>query len=485
MKWLRAKHTYTLIVLSLLLSTGLQFVWLQQLFLAQRKQLEQELEQVVSNASQLNIFSSLVSLSGPADQRRLKRFFLSPQWRLMRQAYDNMKMSGVKSTYSIFIRGDSTAVQMNMSLKDKPGKPGTYKKPVNAVGNMTAEQVMISDSISLITMKRRVTSELKKLGINQPGYDKIFEYPFTKVQKNTLPKGQEQVFASKLYSFNLQGTQRYQLVLAEINSIVWYRMRYYLVSSVLMILLTCMAFYFILRLLRNQQLYADARADFASNMTHEFKTPIATVSVALESITKYNLANDPETLQHYLDISQHELQRLNLMVEKVLHISQDNAGEQPLNLELYEVQAGLQQVINSMKLQLQKSHAGIRLVPSAEPCFVYGDPVHLTNIFYNLIDNAIKYAGDAFEMEISCEYQGNQVILTFKDNGRGIEKIHQDKVFERFYRITGAGDTHDVKGSGLGLHYVRQMVEKHRGMIRLKSEPGKGSTFIITLPAAT
>jgi len=484
MKWLRAKHTYTLIVLSLLVSTGLQFVWLQQLFLAQRKQLEQELEQVVSNASQFNIFSSLVSLSGPADQRRLKRFFLSPQWRLMRQAYDNMKMSGVKSSYSIIIQGDSTAVQMNMSLKDKPVKPLKYKKPVNTVGNMTAEQILVSDRISLITMKKRVTSELNKLGVHK-GYYKIYEYPFTKVQNSNFPGGQKQVFASKLYSFNLQGTHRYQLVLAEINSIVWYRMRYYLASSILMILLTCMAFYFILRLLRNQRLYADARADFASNMTHEFKTPIATVSVALESITKYKLANDPETLQNYLDISQHELQRLNLMVEKVLHISQENGGEQPLKLELYEVQSGLQQVINSMKLQLQQSHAGIHLLPSAEPCFVYGDPVHLTNIFYNLIDNAIKYAGDAFEMEIGCEYQGSQVILTFKDNGKGIEKIHQDKVFERFYRIPAAGDTHDVKGSGLGLHYVRQMVEKHRGMIRLKSEPGKGSTFIITLPAAT
>jgi signal transduction histidine kinase len=481
MKWLKAKHTYTLIVLSLVLSAGLQLVWLDQLFRAQKKQLQQDIEQVVSNASKLNNYKSLVAASEPSDEGRIKKVFLSPQWILLRQAFDNMKVAGLEGSRSIIIQGDSLAIQLHFSLYEKP-QPVKNRQDSSHVSKSA---FLISDSAAFVTMHNSVMTGLKEIDINLPVYHKIYTSGDNLLQESDFPQAKAPGFESEKYPYNLDEVKKYQLVLNDINPTVLYRMRYYIASSVLMILLTCLAFYFILRLLRNQQLYADARSDFASNMTHEFKTPIATVALALESITKYNLTSDPETLKNYLDISQHELQRLNLMVEKVLNISQEDDAGNALNSELYEVQAGLEQVINSMKLQLLQRHASIHLMPSEEPCFVFGDAVHLSNIFYNLIDNAIKYAGDAFSLEIRCTYQQHKVIISFKDNGPGIEKIYQERIFERFYRVPGRGDTHDVKGSGLGLHYVRQMVEKHGGRISLKSEPGKGSDFIITLPAAT
>lgn len=490
MKLLSARYTYPLIILSLVVSTALQIFWLQQLFVAQRKQLKEEIEQIVSNRALENVYNSLIGVNTKGDKEgnpaQIKQFFLSPQWEQLTTAFDNMKMlTGLNSSFTIRIDDDSTAIDMHFKLKDHLEKRHASASNSSTTG-LSPEQIKKKDNLYLIRMDKNVIKNLKQLGLTSKSFYTTYKYWNSKAIANTAPKTGKPDFISKKYSYNLLTANKYQLVIPSIDSLVWYRMRYYLASSVLMILLTCAAFYFIIRLLRKQQLYADARADFTSNMTHEFKTPIATVAVALESITKYNLAKDPEKLQNYLDIGLHELERLNLMVEKVLHISQDNNTDQPLHPELYDVQGGLKQVISSMELQLQNSHAGIRLTASAEPCFIFGDPVHLTNIFYNLIDNAIKYGGNPLDLQIECTcHTKTTVLLSFKDNGPGIEKIYQKSIFERFFRIPSTGDTHNIKGSGLGLHYVKQMVEKHGGAIRLISEPGKGSNFIITLPAAT
>ena len=482
MKWFKAKYTYVLIVLSLLISTGLQVVWLRQLFFAQQKQLTEEIEHMVSKIAQNNMYRSITVFENPGNLRQIKQLFLSPEWEQLRQAFDKMRMDGMSASYSIIISDDSTAVNMNLSLKKNASKKN-HKPPVITNTGMTQAQLIKSDSLSLIDMKKKVNTGLKNMGINSGIYYNIYNYNRKEVFQTNLPKGLKPVYSSNIYIYNIQNRYKYQLNLISIDNAVWYRMRYYLASSILMVLLTGTAFYFILRLLRNQKLYADAKADFASNMTHELKTPIATIALALESIKKYDLINDPETLQNYLDIGQHELQRLDLMVEKALNIN--NNIEQLLKLELYDVQSVLQQVISSMQLQLLNSNASIRFDASKEPCFVFGDPVHLTNIFYNLIDNAFKYSGKNMTLEISCKCDEEKVTLSFKDDGPGIDKIYHQNIFERFFRVPVKGDTHDIKGSGLGLHYVKQMVEKHGGNIKIKSTLGAGTNFIITLPVAS
>ncbi|MBB5637698.1 signal transduction histidine kinase [Pedobacter cryoconitis] len=483
MKWLKAKYTYILIVLSLLLSAGLQVVWLQQLFDAQQKQLKDEIEHLVSRTAQTNMYYSLTIFKDPGNLLLAKQLFLSPQWEQLRMAFDNMKIQGMRTSTSIIVDSDSTAVVMSLNLKDSI--PKNRKRPVVTSTGRTPAELRLIDSLSLVEMKKNVNTGLKKIGISSKAYYNIYSYNKTKVFRSDVPPGFKPVFTSRSYLYNIQDIYRCQLSLASINTVVWYRMRYYLASSILMVLLTCTAFYFIIRLLRSQELYAAAKADFTSNMTHELKTPIATVLVAMESIKKYNLINNPETLQSYLDISQHEMRRLDLMVEKALNSNSESESEQPLNLELYDVQSGLQQVINSMQLQLQNSSANIRFSLLEEPCFVYGDPVHLTNIFYNLIDNAFKYSGKDLLLEINCKYDAEKVTLSFKDNGPGIDKIYHKKIFERFFRVPEQGNIHNIKGSGLGLHYVKQIIEKHNGTIKVKSEPGHGTSFIITLPLAS
>ena len=139
-----------------------------------------------------------------------------------------------------------------------------------------------------------------------------------------------------------------------------------------------------------------------------------------------------------------------------------------------------------MRLQIENAGAELTWHPLEKPCFVTGDPVHLTNVFYNLIENALKYGGKGVKLTVSCSLNAREVAISFKDNGPGIAGIYHDRVFERFFRVpAGTTDVHNVKGTGLGLNYVQQMVEKHGGHIKLISEPGKGSNFIINLPLAS
>lgn len=251
-----------------------------------------------------------------------------------------------------------------------------------------------------------------------------------------------------------------------------------------MLTLTITAFYFIIILLKKQKLYADAKLSFTSNMTHEFKTPVSTVSIALESIIKYKLINDPEKLNHYIEICRSEMGRLDMMIEKVLNLNVDDNALQPLKIELLDLQIVLKQVLVSMKPALDNVHAKLTVNFPEVPCFLNGDPVHLANVFYNLIDNSIKYADKPLELEINCEYQENEIIITFKDNGPGILRNFHSNIFDKFFRVPTKDDTHNVKGSGLGLYYVKEIITQHKGFISVKGDLGLGSKFIIRLPCA-
>lgn len=480
MKWLSSKYAYPLIALSLIVSVGLQAVWLKQLFGAQKQQLEQEIEHTVSNVAKNNIYNVLIK-TGEKENAGMKGFFLSDQWQQIRIAFDNILgikgVHGMSTTFSFTTNKDSMNLDMRLSLN-----PKTEKRKSGAYYSNSPEERKKTDLMSLGEMNKHIGPALSRIGVTLTPYYAQFSYVGKNEIKNTFPKGEKPGYTSQKYSYDLEHTRRYQLLLPSIDGIVWYRMRYYLASSVLMVLLTASAFYFILRLLRKQHMYAMAKVAFTSNMTHEFKTPIATVTVALESIMRYQLASEPEKMQNYLNISLQELQRLNLMVEKALSLGQEDLTDHQLHLELYDVQAGLEQVIIAMELQLQDSAAHIRFQPNREPCFIFGDPVHLSSVFYNLIDNAIKYGGKDLVLQISCEINEKELTITFSDNGPGIDKIYQDRIFDRFFRVPARGDVHNVKGFGVGLYFVKDIIQKHKGTIQVKSEPGKGTSFIINLP---
>src|SRR3569833_2174263 len=352
------KYTTIVVALSLVVSGGLQVVWLRQLFSAQKKQLKDDIEHMVADTSQTNWYRGVSTFEKPQNLKRVRRLFLSAQWGQLRSALDNMVETGMATRFSISSDDDSTSVLMTFKSHGRSLKDNN-SRPITSGTGLTAEQLRINDSLSLIAMKKNVAAGLRQLGITSPAYYNIYNYNMASLRESKFPKGLQSAFTSKGYLYGVQNHYRYQLSLASINPAVWYRMRYYVASAVLMMLLTGAAFYFILRLLRSARLYADAKADFTRNMTHELKTPLSTVSLALESIQKYNLASAPQTLQKYIDISRHELKRLDLMVEKALNIGVDGNTAIPFNPELYDVQTGLQQVVASMQLQVLNSSSNI------------------------------------------------------------------------------------------------------------------------------
>ena len=227
---------------------------------------------------------------------------------------------------------------------------------------------------------------------------------------------------------------------------------------------------------------SDMKNDFVSNMTHELKTPISTVSVAIEALKNFDALKNKAKTEEYLDISKNELNRLTLLVDKVLKMSQfDNNFGQLDKIKELDFKEIVEGVSNSMKLQLEKYNASLFLELEQGDYKVKGDKVHLSNIVYNLVDNALKYGGQKPQIWINMQEGIDVIILKIKDSGQGISKEYQEKIFDKFFRVP-TGNTHNIKGHGLGLSYVAGVVKAHGGRISVASKENQGSEFIINLP---
>lgn len=253
--------------------------------------------------------------------------------------------------------------------------------------------------------------------------------------------------------------------------------------SALMLGITIAAFLFLYRSLKAQHRLALLKSDFISNITHELKTPIATVGVAIEALKNFNAMNDPQRTREYLDISGNELQRLGLLVDKVLRLSMFEQDKMELRKESIDMKQVVQEVLQSMKLQFEKSKASVNIDMEAEHATVSGDRLHLLSVMYNLIDNALKYCKEKPEINIQLLQHDNALRVSVQDNGIGIPAEYRSKVFDKFFRVPH-GDTHNIKGYGLGLSYVAEVVHKHGGAIEVQAGPTGGSVFVVTLPLA-
>jgi signal transduction histidine kinase len=250
-------------------------------------------------------------------------------------------------------------------------------------------------------------------------------------------------------------------------------------GSVLLLALTTCCFTLMLSTILRQKKLSDVKNDFINNMTHELKTPLATVSAAVEALQNFGALNDPAKTQAYLSISRTELQRLSDLVEKVLNIAADE--RQPLALRPEPVQPAelVNEIVARHQLQAAKPVTFDVQATPAGPVQV--DKLHMGNVINNLIDNAIKYSGAAVTITIRSRQDATGWHLSVADDGPGIAPAHQAAVFDQFFRVP-TGNLHNVKGFGLGLYYVRQVVERHGGRIAVQSEPGRGSRFAVWIP---
>jgi signal transduction histidine kinase len=233
---------------------------------------------------------------------------------------------------------------------------------------------------------------------------------------------------------------------------------------------------FLLKIISKQKQLAEVKNDIISNITHEFKTPISTIGVAIESIKNFNVIDDKEKTKKYLDISNDQLSKLNMMVEKLL----ETATLDSENLELSKDEIDVSDLVQNLvdKLQLQTNEKVITYKKSEVPILANVDVFHFENAINNIIDNAIKYGGN--EIFVDLKQQESNFTIDISDSGNSIPKEHSKQIFEKFYRIS-KGNTHDVKGFGIGLYYCKKIIEKHRGTIQLVLE-NKLTSFKISLP---
>ena len=281
------------------------------------------------------------------------------------------------------------------------------------------------------------------------------------------------------YSFDINTSQSYRLIMEPAGTLVLRQMSGILTTSFVILIVLAFSFWFLIRTILKQKTLEEMKSDFTNNITHELKTPIAVAYAANDALLNFNQAEEKAQRDKYLRICQEQLQRLSGLVEQILSMSMERRRTFRLHPEEFAIRDILETLIEQHKLKAESSvHISVDIEP--EDLSVLADRTHFSNIISNLIDNAVKYSKEQAELAISCRQTGQKIVINVTDRGIGIPYDKQKHIFDKFYRVP-TGNLHNVKGYGLGLFYVRSMVEKHGGTITVKSEPGKGSTFTIIL----
>ncbi len=252
-------------------------------------------------------------------------------------------------------------------------------------------------------------------------------------------------------------------------------------ASLILIAIIIIMFFISIRALTVQRKLDTMKSEFINNMTHEIKTPLSTVSLACEMLRDESISNDEASRKNFLGIINDENQRLRVLVDTILQSAKMSNKKFRINPKEVDVHSLIEKVSQSFNLTLANRSGILETRLEASPSVIVADEIHLTNLIYNLIDNGIKYSPTSPHITVATSVADGRFLLSVSDNGLGISKEDQKHVFEKFYRVS-TGDIHNVKGFGIGLNYVAQVVKLHQGHITLESELGKGSTFTVSLP---
>ena len=263
-----------------------------------------------------------------------------------------------------------------------------------------------------------------------------------------------------------------------LNSLKWI-----IFGAILFIIVVLAAFFITIRSLLNQRKVNEIKNDFINNMTHELKTPLATISLAVDALKTAKVQSDPTSVAYFSNIIKEENVRMNKHVETILETGQLENKDLELNRQPVNVHDLIQAVVDSYKLQLEEKPSNIHMQLDATKPEITADEEHLLHVLSNLMDNAIKYSKEAIDILVSTANVNNKIIITVEDNGIGMTNETKKHIFEKFYRAH-SGNIHNVKGFGLGMSYVKRIVALHKGQIRVQSELDHGTTIEITLPVA-
>ena len=343
-------------------------------------------------------------------------------------------------------------------------------------------------------IQEKITKALEKVNLN----DLKFEYGVTNTNDDyeMYSKGFEKAFWDTTNNIrryfpilpenelDIEGVVNFEhlvIVVPDFKRQIWTSLRWVIIGAVVFMLVIIAAFYVTVKTLLNQKKLSEIKSDFINNMTHEFKTPLATISLAVDALKNEKVQSDPEKSKYFTGIIKEENIRMNKHVETILQAALLEKQELQLHLVPLSVHEIIQKTIDNFELQLNSQQGHIELFLNAKNDIISGDEVHFSNLVSNLVDNAIKYSKDKAEIKIYTHNTKNYLVLRVEDNGIGMSKESVKRIFEKFYRAH-TGNLHNVKGFGLGMSYVKTVVDAHKGKIKVESVLGKGSVFTVEMP---
>jgi two-component system phosphate regulon sensor histidine kinase PhoR len=383
---------------------------------------------------------------------------------------------------NIEIRRKSQEKDFNTSFERTQNKAELVKNVLTDVIHGNRD---IYERLDRQTLDTLLKKELKSRGISIPyqyGVKNSSNMIFSSFAVNYSPELLKKAYKVLLFPNDIQPQNHFLYVyFPNTQSFILRNMWSVFVSSMLLLLAVGGVFYSSVNTMLKQKKLADIKNDFINNMTHEFKTPISTISLAVEVMKDTEVKKDATKMNRYLNIIQDENRRLGTQVEKVLQMALLDKGEVKLRLDNVDIHETIEQVLTNLSVQIEQKNGIVNLELEAKNSEIEADEVHLTNIIYNLLDNANKYSPENPEITIRTENMGNLLKISILDKGIGMTKEQIARIFERFYRVP-TGNLHDVKGFGLGLSYVKKMVESHNGQIIVESKLGEGSKFEIIFP---
>jgi two-component system phosphate regulon sensor histidine kinase PhoR len=274
------------------------------------------------------------------------------------------------------------------------------------------------------------------------------------------------------------------VIVPHLKSFIWKSMTLLIIGAIIFTLIIVSAFFITIRALLKQKKLSEIKSDFINNMTHEFKTPLATISLAVDALKNEKVSSDKEKMNYFTGIIKEENKRMNKQVETILQAALLDKQKVQLNLKNLHANELINSALNNIALQVEEKKGTLEVNLNATKDMIAADEVHFTNLVSNLLDNAVKYSNENLRLKFTTQNIGNVFRIKIEDNGIGMNRETLNRIFEKFYRAH-TGNLHNVKGFGLGLSYVKTMVDAHHGTIKAESVLGKGSTFTVSIPLAS
>ncbi|MDL2212760.1 HAMP domain-containing histidine kinase [Bacteroides sp. OttesenSCG-928-E20] len=483
------KYIAILVVVSLTAIFAYQAYWLVNMYHSMKEQTGVAIMNSIRNADHIELFMRVDSISEVNEKERMTGVQTGTRGEISFSAsFSDKDEEGGKPVMKRSIINDTIDISDEI-----PIDPSEETSPRMGIGEYfsSLEKMALSlqqglhsmidsavVSINIVRFDSILTADLRKSTIDIIHYTELVDVKKDSIMASTFPADiNKEGLQQYEHIYDVDGTNAFHVYTEPVGKHVLRQMRGILIASFIILIVLGFSFWYLIRVLLKQKTLEEMKTDFTNNITHELKTPIAVAYAATDALLNFNQAEEKVKRDKYLLIAQEQLQRLSGLVEQILSISMEQRKTFRLKAEEVEVATLVHSLV---ELHALKAGEQVRFVVEIEPKDVtlFTDRTHFSNIISNLIDNAVKYSPESTTITIKSRIKENKLEISVADKGIGISGDKQKHIFDKFYRVP-QGNLHNVKGYGLGLYYVKNMMDKLGGTIHLHSEPGKGSVFTL------